>query len=124
MKIEMTKEQLGIFRDALDLYTRVQIGQLSEPMMIAATAHGRMREYHAMSTMPEWHTIHRLITNCPPNASRGIFSPDNPPSAIEAYGMKKTIETYLYEKSGSRDFSRMADGKWFETKEPEIKIED
>lgn len=119
MKVELTENQLHIIRAALDLYSRVQIGQIEMALEVfPSDKYWQVRDSEAFAT------VKRELTGYATNASRGIFHPENPPTAIEAYGMQKVIDKYFHDKSGSARMSTASDGKWFDTKEPEIKIED
>ena len=89
--------------DALDLFSRIQIGQLEEILSMArmgSIPHRDERDVLARieeieEAEPLLHEVKRLLTGHSPNASFGIFGEKTPESAMVAYEIQRSIRHRL-----------------------------
>ncbi len=89
--------------DALDLFSRIQIGQLEEILSMArmgSIPHRDERDVLARieeieEAEPLLHDVKRLLTGHSPNASFGIFGEKTPESARVAYEIQRAIRHRL-----------------------------
>lgn len=89
--------------DALDLFSRIQIGQLEEILSMARMGSIPHRDDQDVSARieeieeaePLLHEVKRLLTGHSPNASFGIFGEKTPESARVAYEIQRAIRHRL-----------------------------
>lgn len=89
--------------DALDLFSRIQIGQLEEILNMARMGSIPHRDDQDVSARieeieeaePLLHEVKRLLTGHSPNASFGIFGEKTPESARVAYEIQRAIRHRL-----------------------------
>lgn len=100
---QLSEVQARTLVDALDLFSRIQMGQLEEIMNMARMGSIPHRDDQDVSARieeieeaePLLHEVKRLLTGHSPNASFGIFGNKTPESARVAYEIQRAIRHRL-----------------------------
>jgi len=101
MKLELSETQARVLINALDVYSRINMGQL----WALADAIGRAKTRGGEELPDHWiirdrHTdpMTRILFDYPPNASHGICSPLVPDAAKIAYDIQCVIRKDIAER--------------------------
>lgn len=93
LTLELSETQAYILRDALDAYSRLLAGQVSVAVMDAVNFMA-LRKDHKMdrySLQTQLGDMQALITGLDYGASFGIYSPEIPDRARQAYDLQQVI---------------------------------
>lgn len=122
--IRLSKKQLQVVADALDLYSRVLSGDLGEAIDVFNSEH--FPEYNIDLVNQYMDIVCKQLTNgeLPLDANYGIFSDKTPKKAKIAYEIFKSIMHHFWKWDSNKNsisvHSRLVKDL---TKEPEIKIQ-
>lgn len=93
LTLELSETQAYILRDALDAYSRLLAGQVSVAVMDAVNFMALRKEYKMdrYSLQTQLGDMQALITGLDYGASFGIYAPEIPDRARQAYDLQQVI---------------------------------
>ncbi len=113
LNLRISEDQIKIIISALDLYSRLGIGQFEEAIHVSCDLLDKSGSvawdiYHS----PEFAAMKEKITGFPPNANHSICSHKVTQIVKEAYSIEKQLQKAVADRQKVLGSDRMSKGVW------------
>lgn len=123
-EIKLNKEHIHILIAALDLYSRIGIGQLEEAFHLTADYLSKESSWDVITTT-EYQILKQKLLGMPYNASHGITSDKVHQVFKEAWTMQKILQKTIADAGNHQSHSVWHDGNILQLNQlPEIEVTD
>lgn len=100
--LDLTPVQAQHIVRALDLYVRVQLGQLESVADLLRLHHPRLDRDRLEQAQALFGAAKTLLWSLTPTASHGLHNKEVPDAARQAYDIKETLQDALYPRGSTR----------------------